>query len=318
MRSHPPTLLTLARRALHGPCRLDARSHVLVAVSGGPDSIALLHVCCMLRDRGVIGAVSAHGVDHGLRPEAGAELTLAAELAGKHGVAFAVTAVSVAPGANLQARARTARWTALAEARLLAGADVIATGHHHDDRAETVLIRLLRGAPLPALGVLPARDGDRVRPFITASRADVAAHIQRHKLAFAEDPSNSSARFLRVRVRHEVLPLLEQLSPRIRENLTDLADAVLARNALDHTERTERSGQVGQACAVLPDPRVESKRALAALARPSKNPNARVSLKGGVVLSVGGAQTLEGRARPTAQPVHHRAPFRPKKNDSEP
>ncbi len=294
MRSHPPTLLTLARRALRGPCGLTARSRVMVAVSGGPDSIALLHVCCILHERGIVGQVTAHGVDHGLRPEAAGELRIAEELARAHCVPFAVTTVSVAPGSNLQARARTARWDALARAKAEAGADVIATGHHQDDRAETVLIRILRGAPLPALGVLPARDGDRVRPFIAASRADIRAHIQRHGLAFAEDPSNRSTRFLRVRVRCEVLPLLEQLSPRIREHLAELADAVLASR--------ERPGD--QARATLHqhevDPRLESKRAMAALARlrtgsergGAKNALARVSLKGGVVLSVGGAQAL--------------------------
>ena len=295
MRSHPPTLLTLARRALRGPCDLSATSHVLCAVSGGPDSIALLHVCCMLRDRGVIGSVTAHGVDHGLRAAAAEELQLAAELARAHGVAFGLTSVVVPPGANLQARARTARWEALARAKKDVGAEVIATGHHQDDRAETVLIRILRGAPLPALGVLPARDGDRVRPFIAASRADVRAHIERHGLAFAEDPSNLAARFLRVRVRHEVLPLLEQLSPRIREHLAELADAVIASNAADPA--IPETG--------APDPRRESKRALADLAR------LRVSLKGGVVLSVSGAQAL--KASPGPEEAGRR-----KKNRSEP
>ncbi len=296
MRSHPPTLLTLARRAVRGPCGLTSTSHVLVAVSGGPDSIALLHVCCMLLERGVIGAVSAHGVDHGLRPDAATELMLAADLARAHGVPFASTTLSVAPGSNLQARARTARWASLERAKAEAGADVIATGHHQDDRAETVLIRVLRGAPLPALAVLPARERDRVRPFIAASRADVRAHIERHGLVFAEDPSNLSARFLRVRVRHEVLPLLEQLSPRIREHLAELADAVVANNAADPTPEVVTT--FGHAV----DRRKESKRTLATLAGLSKNANARVSLKGGVVLSVRGAQALQ----------------KPKKNDSEP
>ncbi len=287
MRSHPPTLLTLARRALRGPCRLGPSSHVLVAVSGGPDSIALLHVCCILRDRGVIGAVSAHGVDHGLRAEAAKELVLAADLARAHGAAFASTTLSVAPGANLQARARTARWEALERAKAEVGADVIATGHHQDDRAETVLIRILRGAPLPALAVLPARERDRVRPLIAASRADVRAHIERHGLAFAEDPSNRSARFLRVRVRHEVLPLLEQLSPRIREHLAELADAVAVSNAANPTPEVQTTREHAV------DTRKESKRALATLLGIGKNAKARVSLKGGVVLSVGGAQALQ-------------------------
>lgn len=297
MRSHPPTLLTLARRALLGPCGLDATSHVLCAVSGGPDSIALLHACCMLRDKGVIARVTAHGVDHGLRAEAKDELALGEALARAHDVPFVITRVSVPAGSNLQARARAARWEALDAARQRSSAHVIATGHHMDDRAETVLIRILRGAPLAALGVLPARDGDRIRPFIGASRADVRAHIQRHGLEFAQDPSNTAARFLRTRVREELLPLLTQLSPRIVEHLADLADAALA------------SQRENPADGRSPDPRVESKRALSDLARLSTlarpdRPNARVSLKRGVVLSVDGAQAL--RSVPAAPLAHRR------------
>jgi tRNA(Ile)-lysidine synthase len=310
MRTHPPTLITLARRALLGPCRLNAGSHVLVAVSGGPDSMALLHACCILLSKGVLGAVSAHGVDHGLRPEAAAELDLGRALAERHGVPFSTTRVQVSPGPNVQARARTARYEALGLAKQRAGADVIATAHHRDDRAETVLIRILRGAPLAGLGVLPAREGDRIRPLIDAGRADVLAHIGRHHLDHAEDPSNRSPRFLRTRVRSEVLPLLSQLSPRITEHLAELAESIVASNAA--ALASKKKGRAEEPF----DVRVESKRAMSELARlrasPQTNRAARVSLKGGVVLSVTGVQALkdiEGEIK-GSEPS--------KKNDSEP
>jgi tRNA(Ile)-lysidine synthase len=226
-RSHPPALLTHARRALKSECALESGSRLLVAVSGGPDSMALLHVLAKLRAEFSL-ALFAHGVDHGLRPEAPAELALANELAAALGVPFTSTKVALANGANLQARAREARYSALEErARSLGGA-LIATAHHADDRAETVLIRLLRGGAPGALAVLPARDGARLRPLIRARRADVLLHLERHGVNFANDPSNHDARFLRSRVRHELLPLLVQLSPKIVDHLTALADELAA------------------------------------------------------------------------------------------
>ena len=222
-RSHPPTLLTLARRALTGECAVSADTHVLIAVSGGPDSMALLHVLASLR-KSIHFRLTAHGVDHGLRPEAPAELDLAARLAADLDVAFSRSRVALRAGGNLQARARDARYRALRAAASDIGANAIATAHHADDRAETVLLRLLRGARPAALAVLPARDGDRIRPFVRARRRDVLSHLERHRVPFAMDPSNRDPRFLRVRVRNELIPLLEALSPRIVDHLTALAD----------------------------------------------------------------------------------------------
>lgn len=222
-RTHPPTLITLARAALREHRLVVRGGLALVAVSGGPDSMALLHVLALLRS-GMAFGLFAHGVDHGLREEAGAELDLAQELSRSLDVPFGRSRVSVAPGANLQARAREARWRALRSAASKVGADRIATGHHADDRAETILMRMLRGTSARGLGVLPPLDGDRIRPLYRARRVDVDAHIARHHLPCAVDPSNRDPRFLRVRVRNEVLPTLERLSPRIVEHLCDLAD----------------------------------------------------------------------------------------------
>ena len=229
-RSHPPTLITLARAAFREHALAPRGSRVLVAVSGGPDSMALLHVMALLRAKLGLG-VFAHGVDHGLRAEAAAELDVAAELAQQLDVPFARTGVKVEPGGNLQARARTVRWEALRAAASRAGAAVVATGHHADDRAETVVMRLLRGTTTRGLAVLPARDGDRIRPLYRARRLDIEAHVARHRIAHADDPSNRNPRFLRSRVRHEVLPALQRLSPRIVEHLCSLADEAAAANA---------------------------------------------------------------------------------------
>jgi len=259
-RSHPPSLLRLVERCLRDEAAIQRGEVLLVACSGGPDSTALLHALAHLRKK--LGhAVVAHGVDHGLRAEAGAELALARQVAEAAGVPFALTRVEVGAGGNLQARARAARFEALARAAEAAGARFLATGHTADDRAETLLLRLLRGAGPRGLAVLPpiappiAGTVPLIRPLIRARRADVLAHLQRHRLPFAEDPSNRDPRFSRVRVRRELLPLLEELSPRIVEHLAALADmlaqegpgeealAGLGRAQRQAVERARRAGE---------------------------------------------------------------------------
>jgi tRNA(Ile)-lysidine synthase len=247
-RSHPPSLLKLAERTIAEHALLPRGSRVLCACSGGPDSTALLHVLARLRPRFGHDVV-AHGVDHGLRPEAHDELAIAAELAAKLEVPFSVTRVEVAAGGNLQARARAARWAALEVAASSAGAVLIATGHTADDRAETVLIRLLRGAGPRGLAVLgprstPEERPARLRPLIAARRSDVLVHLARHAIRFAEDPSNRDLRFVRSRVRHEILPALEALSPSIVSHLCALsgmlADLVPSDDPLGGLGRAQR------------------------------------------------------------------------------
>jgi len=224
-RSHPPTLLTLATRTLREECGFEKGARMLVAVSGGPDSMALLDVLSRLAPK--LGfAVVAHGVDHGLRPEASAELDLAERHAEKLGVAFARTHVEVPAGGNLQARARAARYQALEVAQRVHEAPLLATAHHADDRAETVLLRLLRGSGPRGLAVLPPRAENRLRPLIRARRSDVLLHLERHAVPFATDPSNHNRRYLRTRVREELVPLMTELSPGVVTHLNALADAL--------------------------------------------------------------------------------------------
>lgn len=256
-RSHPPSLIRLAERLVRDEALIERGDVVLCACSGGPDSTALLHVLGRLQSR-LHFRVIAHGIDHGLRAEAADELALAGRVAASIQVPFAVTRVEVAPGGNLQARAREARRTALGAAAIAAGARSIATGHTAEDRAETVLLRLLRGsgpeglAALPPSATMPLREAakpeqgaergsdwfrgsDRsdaelhqtkirlIRPLLLARRADVKAHLARHAIEVAEDPSNRDPRFLRVRVRRELLPLMESMSPGIVGHLCALA-----------------------------------------------------------------------------------------------
>ncbi|HNS98557.1 MAG TPA: tRNA lysidine(34) synthetase TilS [Polyangiaceae bacterium] len=225
--SHPPTLIRHVQRALREEKLVERGMTILVGVSGGPDSMALLHVLSMLRSK-VGFALTAHAIDHGLRPEATQEIALARDFCHQFDVAFGVTQLQVAPGGNLQARARAQRLAALRQAARANGAERIALGHHADDRAETVLIRLLRGSGPAGLAVLPPRSNDLIRPLLRARRSDVMAHLQRHHIPFAQDPSNDDLRFLRARIRGQLLPMLVSLSPSIVQHLCNLADDMAA------------------------------------------------------------------------------------------
>jgi tRNA(Ile)-lysidine synthase len=180
---------------------------VTCAVSGGADSLALLILACAAGC-----AVTAVHVDHGLRYGSADEASVVAAAAARFGANFRSETVVVAPGPNLEARARSARFAVLAPGVL--------TGHTADDQAETVLINLLRGAGVDGLAGMSA-DG---HPILRVRRHETVALCRAHELAVVQDPSNDDARFLRNRIRHDVLPLLTDVAQR------DVA-AVIARQA---------------------------------------------------------------------------------------
>jgi tRNA(Ile)-lysidine synthase len=240
MRSHPPSLTTIVRRTVREEGLIARGDHVLVGVSGGPDSLALAHVLGRLRAS--LGfELSAVGVDHGLRPEASAELELAEGVMDSSQVPFQRVRLNIGGGANLMARAREARLAALREHAKAIGADAIALGHHADDRAETVIIRLLQGAGPAGLAVLAPRADDLIRPLIRARRADVLLHLERHRVPFASDPTNVDRRYLRAAVRLDVMPALAGLSSRVVEHLCDLADDLGAMGVVSPSPVLKRS-----------------------------------------------------------------------------
>lgn len=282
--SHPPALLRRTARTLREETPLARGDAIVVAVSGGGDSIALLHVLGRLRvELGI--QIFAHGVDHGLRPEASAELDLAERLARELGVEFSRTELGLAAGGNLQARARDARYAALDAAREARGARWVATAHHADDRAETVLLRILRGASPRGLAVLPAASPARLRPFIRSPLSAIRRHLERHELAFASDPSNRNPRFLRTRIRHELIPLLEDIAPGASAHLNHLAD-----------EWTDEAPVVVTDAQGHPVPVRRSQAAQIRLARKMGRSTARVWLAGGLEIIPCGHSSQERSA----------------------
>ncbi|HSB20880.1 MAG TPA: tRNA lysidine(34) synthetase TilS [Anaeromyxobacteraceae bacterium] len=194
-----------------------------MALSGGPDSTALLAALQALSRAGLAGPVLACHVDHGLRPGSERDADHCAGLCARLGIPFVRRRVEVARG-NVQAQARRARYAALRQAAAAAGAAAIATGHTRSDQAETVILRLLRGSGARGLSGIPARRGALVRPLIDRSRAEVLAYLRGRGLPFLEDPSNAAPRYLRNRVRREVMPVLSALAPSAEEALARAAD----------------------------------------------------------------------------------------------
>jgi len=230
---------------------------VVVACSGGPDSLTLVDALARLAPPRGLRLLVAH-VDHGLRTGSAAEAGVVAAAAKRRGLAFEALRVSVEEGGSLQDAARRARHAVLRDAAARHGATAVALGHTADDQAETVLMRALSGATPRALAGMAARSGALVRPLLRLWRRDTLAYCAALGLAALDDPSNRDPRFLRTRVRHELLPALEEVFPAARRRLVALADGqrrileAAAGGAGGATER-ERGGDGSMAVPHRPD-----------------------------------------------------------------
>ncbi len=247
-----PVSLAEAGAAFGG---LSQETALLVAVSGGPDSVALLALLAAWARMPGRPAIHAATVDHGLRPESADEAAAVTGLCAKLGVGHETLRwEGMKPASRVQAEARRARYALLAnEARRLGGATLV-TAHTLDDQAETMLMRLAHGSGPSGLSGMRARSEVNgialVRPLLGFSKARLVATAEARGLPFVRDPSNSDQRFERVRWR-EAMPVLaeqgltaERLG-RLAERLARLDDAAAeqARKALDRTALPEMGGE---------------------------------------------------------------------------
>jgi tRNA(Ile)-lysidine synthetase-like protein len=237
---------------------IPAGGSVLAAVSGGGDSVALLHLLHRFCPRRGVQLVVGH-LDHGLRRGSRTDRAFVERLARDLGLACVAGRLEVGKlrrrSESPEEAARRVRRGFLLEAAGRAGCARIATGHTLDDQAETVLMRLVRGAGAAALGGMSASGpGPFVRPLLALERSDLRGFLRRRGHAHREDPSNQDLRFDRNRVRRLVLPLLtESLNPRAAKNLVKAVgmfreDAehldALAVAAFAKLSRRDRSGRV--------------------------------------------------------------------------
>gem|GEM_PF-2356828 len=192
---------------------------VLVMVSGGADSVCLLHALVALHD-GPIGVVT---MDHGLRKESADEVRKVAAMAADLGLPCETVQLQIAPGSGVQARAREARYAAVRAYARRHQWDVIAVGHTASDQAETVLMRLARGVGGAGAGAMSVRRGDVLRPLLGVTRDETAAWCTAHGVWVATDPSNLDTRYARVRAR-ELVARFDTLSPDATRHLVQFAD----------------------------------------------------------------------------------------------
>ena len=250
-------LVEYTRDALTRDDLVTRGATVIVGVSGGADSVALLDALIHLAEPLRLAVHAAH-LDHRLRPDSGEDAAFVADLAARLGVPVTLGQGDVAGYAekarlSLEEAARRLRYAFLGAVARQQGARRVAVAHHLQDQAETVLLNLLRGAglaglrgmaplaPLPPApdevwaggwlsGVEPptahtkrSQDVALARPFLQLPKADILAYVAGRELPFREDPSNRDPRFTRNRIRHELLPLLATYNPAVVESLGRMA-----------------------------------------------------------------------------------------------
>jgi tRNA(Ile)-lysidine synthase len=191
--------------------------HVLCAVSGGADSVALLLLLKAQADAGRIRLTAAH-FDHRIRPESAEDARFVRSLCEKAGVPLVegsadVPALARSSGTGIETAARDARRAFLERARICAGADVIATAHHLDDQAETVLMHLLRGAGLSGAAGIRPRAGRWARPLLEMRKTDLVLFLESVGQPWRTDSTNAQPATPRNRLRSDIMPSLEDIYP---------------------------------------------------------------------------------------------------------
>ena len=204
---------------------------VLLGISGGPDSVALLHLLFRLKKRLKFFLFLGH-LNHGLRKEAGGDARFVKELAKSFSLPLTVGKrnLSKVKKTSLEEKARDARYQFFAQVAKKYQVNKIALGHNLDDQAETIFLRIIRGSGLLGLGGIKfkrsLKDNSEVqiiRPLLSVSRKEILDYLKEMKLAFMTDSSNISPVYLRNRIRRELLPLLAKYNSQIKESLERLA-----------------------------------------------------------------------------------------------
>lgn len=199
---------------------------ILVGVSGGPDSMALLHLLLALKEEKKLTLSVAH-VNHGMRPSAGEEAAYVASVAEDHGLSFFlkeadVLRVAAEEKIGEEMAGRRVRYRFFSEILEQTGG-VLATAHHKDDQIETVLLHLMRGSGLNGLCGM-AQKGAVLRPLLSVSKEEILRYLEEEKIRWVLDESNLSPVYLRNRLRHELLPVMRKIEPGVEEALFTLAE----------------------------------------------------------------------------------------------
>jgi len=227
---------------------LERGARLLVGVSGGPDSVSLLHILNLLKKRLDITLCVAH-IDHGIRgSESARDARFVKKLSKSLGLKFfyeKLKPVKIAKSKlSTEEYLREKRYAFFKKKAAKLKIHTVATAHTMDDQAETVMMRIIKGASLKGIvGIHPVRrDGNIkfIRPFIETEKKDLVAYLKRGNFSFRIDRTNSEKRFLRNRIRSDVLPELAKINPRIKRSLSNLAESLREDFEFIEEEKTKR------------------------------------------------------------------------------
>ncbi len=225
-------LISKIRKCCHAHRMFEPGDTVAAAVSGGPDSVAMLHGLLEMKDELGISISVAH-LDHGFREESAAEARFVGRMAESLGLPFYTEKARLKErfeglSVNRQAKAREARYEFLERAAIALKAGKIAIAHTADDQAETVLMRLIRGSGTQGIAAIPPIRERIVRPLIYATRSEVEDYLAGKNIESVSDPSNLKKVYLRNHIRLELMPALRAYNPRITEALSKMAELLRA------------------------------------------------------------------------------------------
>ena len=201
---------------------------VIVALSGGMDSVALFDVLNKLKEEFGISLICAH-YDHGIRETAKRDALFAEELANKYKVPFYlgegdVPKYAKEKGVSIEMAARECRYDFLFEIKNNTGADYIATAHHKTDQVETVLLNIIRGSGSLGISGMKNNTGNIIRPFLCVKREQIHKYITVNNLPYVQDETNEDTAYKRNRIRHELVPVLRTYNPAIDDAIVRLAE----------------------------------------------------------------------------------------------
>ena len=223
-------LIKIVRSTIQKYSMVDVGSTVVAGISGGPDSIALMHLLHKLAPEMSFSLIVAH-VDHGLREESKEEAEFVRGAASNLGLEIKVTRVDVQDLAagqdiSMEEAGRRARYSFFEEVRRAVGGSVIATAHHRDDALETFFLRIFRGSSITGLrGILPVR-GNVIRPLIRATREEILDFLHEEKIPFLVDPTNLASETDRNFIRNRLFPVIRDRFPRFGVTLGRTLDLV--------------------------------------------------------------------------------------------
>ena len=218
-----PKFLSRITHSIEKNSLLSEQATVVIGLSGGPDSVFLLHILHHLKKNGRVKHIIAAHLDHGWRTASSNDVDFCRSIAQKYGAEFVHD--------KLQTYASTIKWNGsqeevgrIARRRFFKKimqqyhADSIALGHHADDQQETFFIRLMRGASLSGLCGMQPKEGPYIRPLLNTSKQEILNYLHEHTIPFLTDPSNASSAYLRNRIRTLVLPALRASDERFDQN----------------------------------------------------------------------------------------------------